>query len=397
MKHEQGTHRDRKHPRMTHPGGAARRERESVPDPLTSYMSELSNYDMLGAEREIALAKRIEALEIAHWAALLRHVPALPTIAAAVSAHFPVPKGLAALERRKGAKSKAQRDDAIAAAARTLRQLDVARVALSDADRKVREAFDGEPAYLAKVTRARSAQRAAKNEFMTANLRLVVSLARRYDTKLMPLADLIQEGNFGLLRAVERFDYQRGFRFSTYAAWWIRHALNRALSDKARLVRLPVHLLDDAQRVARAVQELARETGNEPTPHALAERTGFSEEKLAFVERHGSTRQPLSLDVPIGDDGDHSLLDITADTSLAPPEEAFDADRWSHGLDALLAVLSPIEQAILRFRFGLGDAEELTLAEVGAKYNLSRERIRQIQERALDKLRAELAEKQSAA
>ena len=372
--------------------------RRTAPDPLATYMAGLSAHDVLGAEQEIALAQRIEELEIAHWACLLGYAPAVEVVCTAVKTHMELPRELSALRKLAKAPSK-QRPSAgwkaaVALAAERLRAKDVARVALFDADAKVRETFAEQPTgqrFLERLTAARAAQHAAKNRFMVANLRLVVSLARRYETKLMPLADLIQEGNLGLIRAVERFDHRRGFRFSTYAAWWIRHGLNRALSDKGRLVRLPVHLIDDAQRAARAADELLREKGRAPSPRELAEKAGLSEEKLAFVQVHASGRPPASFDRKLGDDNDSSLLDVTPDVSQEAPEEALDAARWSESLGQLLNVLTPIETTILKLRFGLEDGEELTLQEVGAKYNLSRERIRQLQEQALQKLRNEMA------
>jgi RNA polymerase primary sigma factor len=348
------------------------------------------------AAQEIELAQGIEALEIAHWRSLLSYVPALDLISLALKSQLGTPKELQGLRRlsRSAARPAHGWEAQLSAAAEQLRALDVSRVVLAEVDAKVREVFVEQPAalrYLQQVERARLAQQEAKNRFMTANLRLVVSLARRYDSGLMPLADLIQEGNLGLMRAVERFDHRRGFRFSTYAGWWIRHGLSRALSDKGRLVRLPAHLLDDAQRVARASTELSRSSGEAPRSSELADKTGLSEEKLAFVQLHATGGKPSSLDRKVGDDGETTLLDILPDPDGFDPEETLDLTRWSGSLTSLLSVLTPIEVAILRFRFGLDDGEELTLREVGDKYNLSRERVRQLQEQALDKLRAELA------
>jgi len=392
-------------------------------DTLTPYLNEMRDYHVLDAASELAIARRIEAFEIAHFRALLDHPDAYAPLIAAIVPHFPAPKALlglaegngvgngaarrppsarrpAAKKPQVGTKAKksapaAQPLSPLDELAVQLRERDVTRAALFDADLAVRQAFAekrGVSRYLERVDKARAAQQTEKNRFMTANLRLVVSLARRYNQELLPLADLIQEGNLGLMRAVERFDHRRGFRFSTYAAWWIRHGLNRALSDKGRMVRVPVHLLDDAQRVARARAELTMKNGEDPSKAALAEKTGLSEEKLAFIQTHAHVPKPASLDRPIGEDGDSSLLDVLAAPSEDEPEARVDAERWPKDLGNLLARLPPIEAAILRFRYGLDDGEELTLREIGDKYNLSRERIRQLQEQALDKLRAELAE-----
>jgi RNA polymerase primary sigma factor len=365
-------------------------------DPLSRYLDDLQACKVLGADQEVAMAERIEQLEIAHFKALLSYAPAFDTVVAALRPHFTVPREVLAL-RKLGTKVEARRERAVEAAARRLRELDVARVALADVDASVRRTFAERPGsfrYLQRVAKARAAQQAAKNRFMVANLRLVVSLARRYPRNLLPLADLIQEGNLGLMRAVERFDHRRGFRFSTYASWWIRHGFNRALSDKARLVRVPVHLQDDAQRAARARAELLAKTGTPPSHAELAHETGLAEEKLAFLEQHPLGAAPASLDRTLGPDSDTTLLETLAPPDQPEAEAALDEARWPAELGELLGVLSPMEAAILRYRFGLGSGEELTLQEIGDKYNLSRERIRQLQEVALGKLRKELARRE---
>jgi RNA polymerase primary sigma factor len=376
--------------------------RSADPDASTlgQYLSETHAYDVLDAKQEVELAKCIEERELAHWRVLLGHVPTLEAVLKSLETHFEVPRELLSL--RKLAHSKRRTSDnwkvAVERGAQKLRELDTARVALFDADAAVRAQMQekgGSLGFRTKLDAARAAQRTAKNRFMTANLRLVVSLARRYETGLMPLADLIQEGNLGLMRAVERFDHRRGFRFSTYATWWIRHGFNRALSDKGRLVRLPVHLLDDAQRVSRAYAELLTTNGEPPSLVELGKKTGISEEKLSLIQLHTTGRSVSSLDRKLTEDGESSLLDILPDPELTPPDESIDAERWTGKLSDLLAMLEPIEASILRFRFGLADGEVLTLEEVGVKYNLSRERIRQLQQQALHKLRNALTSTQA--
>jgi RNA polymerase primary sigma factor len=372
------------------------REETSVPlDPLSSYLDEMKAFPVPSAQEELAFAKRIEELEIAHWQALLSYAPARAAIRAALKPHLREPKELASLCKTGGKQGK----EAILAVAKGLRRRDATRVALPAAHAAVTEALAEQPAaraYLQRIDKARAQEQASKNRFMQANLRLVVSLARRYKQQLLPLPDLIQEGNLGLMRAVERFDYKKGFRFSTYASWWIRHGFNRALSDRGRLVRVPVHLLDDAQRVAKARGALLSVHGRPPTLEELAKKTGLSEEKLTLIASYANARAPASLDTPLKSEGDSTLLDILASPSEASLDDQLDSARWSEGVEGLLSVLTPIEASVVRLRFGLDHDQELTLQEIGERYNLSRERIRQLQVQALQKLRAELEEQRAA-
>jgi RNA polymerase primary sigma factor len=359
------------------------------------YLAELKGVPLLDAREEVALATEIERSVIAHWSALLSYAPARAVAFAAIETMPALDPPLAKLAR---AQSRAKSSD-LGRLARELRRLDRDCDALMVADAAVQQALAesaGAQRCLVRVARAREAQLTAKRRFVAANLRLVIALARRYDGGLMPMADLIQEGNLGLMRAVERFDHRRGFRFSTYAAWWIRHALNRALSNQGRMVRVPVHALDDIARIKRAVAAGQQVKGVEPGEQELARETGMSAEKLALLQVHARTAIPVSLDKSVGEDRDQTMHDLLAPKEASDPDQSIDLGRWRADLNELLSGLSSIEATTLRLRFGLDGGDELTLQEIGGKYNLSRERIRQIQHEALGKLRDALRRKQRA-
>jgi RNA polymerase primary sigma factor len=397
--------------------GDAKPAREAGGTYLSMYFRDMALLDVLRPEEEFTSAREIEALEIMLWEAVLAYPPVVDrlldaiVVTQATTADAPeLPASELKALRKAAGTGKVAKDylKVVARAARRLRAGDVDHMFIESALASIDHLGHGigvrgnaagsvgraraHAEWARKVDSANRAATEARNDFVRANLRLVVSIARRFNHGRMSLADLIQEGNLGLMKAVERYDYQRGFRFSTYASWWIRHAISRALADKGREVRLPVHMIDAQHRLTKARRQLTAKLGRNPTSEELAEATSMPLDKIEKM-RSWLLEQSVSIDKPVGDDEGRVLGEVLEDPDRedVSPTGELEWEALTSEVKVLLGELRPIEADILRQRFGLGTEQELTLKEIGDKYKLSRERIRQLQEQALAKMRRALA------
>ncbi len=397
---------------------AAERKEEEPQSFLAMYFRDMAELDVLRPEQEFETARNIEEGELELWRILLGFTPAAAwaanTVEKAMGAPFADFKGYRAMADRARRKAsipvRTRFEKSLVALARKLKELDIDRIfvdavvgQLHDVDSAMKA---GRPVELPFATNTKGFRefldaglgkaarvKQAKNEFVKANLRLVVSIARRFNHGRLPLPDLIQEGNIGLMKAVERYDYRRGFRFSTYASWWIRHAISRALADKGRAVRLPVHMIDAYHRISKSERELQSKLERPATTEEIAIATGIETEKLQKMKTFLS-EMPVSLDRPLSDEDGRKLIDVLVDPNEAPspPEQIMTSETQGEMLK-LLGGLKPIEADILRKRFGLVNDRERTLKEIGDEYHLSRERVRQLQEQALGKMRRAMSKR----
>ncbi|HDD44414.1 MAG TPA: sigma-70 family RNA polymerase sigma factor [Candidatus Desulfofervidus auxilii] len=339
-----------------------RKEEEGLErEPVTAYLQEIGAYSLLTQEREQKLTRRIR-----------KGYNAIMFLILTTNVKYPE------IEKLKHKIKEWKKKDV----APKRRRLDTVVKLIKQLSKKYDDPILKN--LTKRIKRIEVVVKAARDEMIGANLRLVVSIAKRYVGQGLSLSDLIQEGNLGLMKAIFRFDYTKGHRFSTYATWWIRQSITRAILDKAKTIRLPVHFVELKNQVLKAFYELLKEHGKEPTPKELAEKTGLPLEKISAILC--SVREPVSLEAPIGDE-DSMLKDFIEDVKIVSPFDAVTHSELSTKLQIILATLTPREQEILRLRFGLGGESEHTLEEIGRKFKVSRERIRQIEKRALQKLK----------
>ena len=309
----------------------------NIEDPVRMYLKEIGKVPLLSADEEIVLAKKMEAGKIASMV----------------------------LEKQintKGTKDQLKKEG--------IKQEDIPTIK-GKSDEELQELIDS--------------GNEAKNSLAEANLRLVVSIAKRYVGRGMLFLDLIQEGNLGLIKAVEKFDYRKGFKFSTYATWWIRQAITRAIADQARTIRIPVHMVETINKLVRVSRQLLQDLGREPTPEEIAQTMGITTERVREIIK--IAQEPVSLETPIGEEEDSHLGDFIQDENVPVPADAAAFSLLQDQLQEVLNTLTPREQKVLRLRFGLDDGRARTLEEVGKEFNVTRERIRQIEAKALRKLR----------
>lgn len=382
---------------------------------LALYFKEMAPISVLKPEEEFEAARKIESIEIETWKKLLNYPPLVDmhlnflerALENSLKDFIQMRRTARQLRLKPTLTLRRSFEQQCNQCAQRIHALDVDRRILNATVGELKKIFRGERGrifvdghhlplqsksfqdYYREVRILFSAAQRSRNDFVMSNLRLVVSIARRFNHGRMPLSDLIQEGNIGLIKAVERYDYRRGYRFSTYASWWIRHAISRALADKGRAVRLPVHMLDAYHKVARTSRELSSKLGRSPTVEEIGFCSGLNSEKVEKIQGF-LLDQSLSLDRAVSEDDDRKFVELLQDPNGLSPTDKIMDHSVNEQVQQILCDLKPIEADVLKKRFGLTGGREQTLKEIGDSYKLSRERIRQIQEQALGKIRRAL-------